>query len=334
VTAGGSDDLIDDPWPTAIPAGEDSVMRVNANHLRLTLNGRAILRDVSVHIEPGEIYGLLGPNGAGKSTTIAVLLGFYTPDGGKRRLFDGATDDPLALRRRIGVMPEDAGFYGWMSVHDYLAWYAGFYGGLQQPVGELLRLVGLADSGRRPIGQLSRGMRQRLALARALVNAPDLLILDEPTNGLDPRGRREIHDLLLQLAAERRVGVLLCTHLLDDVERLCGRIGILDRGLTVGEGSLSGLLGGVGTGRRFRLRMTAVPDGRSLPPGIEPLRRDGDWWHLGVSQEAVSQLPDLWGALLARGWRYSEIHAEGGGLEELYLRLTSTTDDASGAHAA
>jgi len=300
-------------------------MLIDANHIKLTLNGQAVLKDVGIHIKRGEIYGLLGPNGAGKSTSIAVLLGLYAPDDGDLRLFGEAQGDPLALRRRIGVMPEDAGFYEWMSAQAYLAWYAGFYGGLQQPVAELLELVGLAGSGDRPIGRFSRGMQQRLALARALVNGPELLILDEPTNGLDPRGRREIHDLLLHLAESRQVGILLCTHLLDDVERLCGCIGIIDRGRTLVEGVLPELLAAGKTGLRFRLRMAEVPPGRALPSGIELLHRENDWWHLAVDAGALKQLPGLWRDLSAQGWGYTEIRAEGGGLEALYLGLTSAT---------
>jgi ABC-2 type transport system ATP-binding protein len=268
----------------------------------------------------------VGPNGAGKSTSIAVLLGLYAPDDGELRLFGESQADALALRQRIGVMPECAGFYDWMNANDYLAWYAGFYGALQQRVSDLLTLVGLGDSGVRPIGQFSRGMQQRLALARALVHAPELLILDEPTSGLDPRRRREIHDLLLQLARERQVGVLLCIHLLDDVERLCNRVGILDHGPTVTEARLSDLLGRAASGLRFRLRMSRVPDGQSLPQGVRVLDHEGDWWRLAIGAAAASRLPEIWQALTSLGWGLTEIHAEGGGLEADYLKLTSGSD--------
>jgi ABC-2 type transport system ATP-binding protein len=313
--------------PTFI-LNEDSTMLVNANHIKLTLNGRAILQDVSVHIEQSEIYGLLGPNGAGKSTSIAVLLGLYEPDEGDVRLFDETHGDPLALRRRIGVMPEHAGFYEWMSARDYLAWYASFYGGLQQPVADLLHLVGLRDSAGKPIGQFSRGMQQRLALARALVDGPELLILDEPTNGLDPRGRREIHDLLLELAGERRVGILLCTHLLDDVERLCNRIGVIDGGRTLVEGSLRELATLRAAGRRFRLRLERPPaDPSSLPPGVTLTSKTRGWWRCLIAADNSTPLPTLWeDMLVGHGWDIAEIHAEGGGLEGLYLELTGATE--------
>ncbi len=298
-------------------------MLIDANHLALTLQGQRILSDTSLHLWRGDIYGLLGPNGAGKSTTIALLLGLYPADSGKLRLFDSTEADPVALRRRIGVMPEHAGFYDWMSANDYLVWHAGFYGGLQQSVAELLEQVGLADTGHKPISQFSRGMTQRLALARALVHDPELLILDEPTNGLDPRGRREVHDLLLQLAKERQVGILLCTHLLDDVERLCSTIGIIDQGRTVIEGTLAELLGSDAAVLRYRLRMSQVPEAKTLPKEVKLVRQEGGWWHVEVAAAALPKLPGLWQQLTSLGWTYTEIHAEGGGLEELYLHLTT-----------
>ncbi len=300
-------------------------MLVDANHLQLNLQGQRILEDVSLHLRRGEIYGLLGPNGAGKSTTIAVLLGLYQAEIGDLKLFEIPPVDYVALRRRIGVMPEQAGFYEWMSASDYLVWYAGFYDGLQQPVGEILQRVGLEATSNKPIRQFSRGMKQRLALARTLVHGPELLILDEPTNGLDPRGRREIHDLLLELVDESRVGILLCTHLLDDVERLCSRISIIDQGRSVAEGSLPELLGATHTGRRYRLRICHVPESQRLPPDLKMLHRDGDWWHFEISPMVASAPSRAWEDLIVHGWRFSEIHAESGGLEEMYLQLTSAS---------
>jgi ABC-2 type transport system ATP-binding protein len=300
-------------------------MLINAENLSLTLDGFSILHSVQLHLESNQIYGLLGPNGAGKSTTIAVILGLYDATQGTLELFgQPANHQAVETRRRIGVMPEHAGFYDWMSAGDYLAWYAGLYGGSQRPIPELLVQVGLNGLGDRKIVRFSHGMRQRLGIARALVNNPKLLILDEPTNGLDPRGRREIHDLLLSLAREQGMGILLCTHLLDDVDRLCDRIGIIHQGRTTLEGSLVELLGRHGTGCKFRLRLETNPEIANLPDGIEAtlLSRDGGWWHLHLDADANPA--DLWQKLLARGWRIREIHAEGGGIEELYLRMTRT----------
>jgi ABC-2 type transport system ATP-binding protein len=308
-------------------------MLIDANHLTLTLQDRSVLQDVSLHMKEGDIYGLLGPNGAGKSTTIALLLGLYRPNKGDLKLFAQQTPDIVSVRRRIGVMPELAGFYDWMSAADYLVWYAGLYGGMQASPDILLRRVGLMDVGAKPIRHFSRGMKQRLALARALVHGPELLILDEPTNGLDPRGRREIHDLLLELADKDGVGILLCTHLLDDVERLCTRIGIIDNGRTVLEDDLDHLLQGGGR-PRYRLHMTKVPDGHPLPPTVGLLNRDESWWSFEVDLPQGMEIGRVWDDLLGYGWSFDEIHVERNDLEERYLQLTGAGMPQAKEHAA
>ncbi len=298
-------------------------MLIDANHLALTLDGNTILKDVSLHMKRGGIYGLLGPNGAGKSTTIALLLGLYTPDKGSIACFSEQDPELVSIRRRIGVMPEFAGFYEWMSAREYLVWYAGFYGGLQTPPDTLLKRVGLLEAGSKPILQFSRGMKQRLALARALVHGPELLILDEPTNGLDPRGRHEIHDLLIDLAHEDKVGILLCTHLLDDVERLCTRIGVIDKGETVLEGDLEHLLRDAGK-PRYRIHMTDVPEGHLLPPLVRLLEWDGSWWTFEIDLPHGMVIGKVWEDLLVHGWSFDEIHVENNSLEAHYLELTGS----------
>ena len=298
-------------------------MLVELEHLALSIRGRPVLNGVHLHMGAGEIYGLLGPNGAGKSTTISVLTGLRPASAGKVAVLGC---DPRSQRkevhRRIGVLPEQAGCYDWMSGREYLGWFARLYG--RQPsapgLGQQLVRVGLDPSNPRPIGTYSRGMKQRLGLARALVNDPELLILDEPTNGLDPRGRREVHDVLLNLSREHAAGILLCTHLLDDVERLCTRIGVIHHGRTVLEGALSELLAAHQAARRYRLRLLAPPDGIALPFGTKVVARDGEWWHLEIGPR---MRPDaIWRAMLDSGWALQEIHSEGGGLENLYLNLT------------
>jgi ABC-2 type transport system ATP-binding protein len=299
---------------------------ISIENLHLDIGGKEILRGIGLHLQPADIYGLLGPNGAGKSTTIFTLLGLRERSRGQISVLD---HDPgkqaAAIRRSVGVMPENAGFYEWMTCRAYLHWYGRLYG--QTPTDRdtemLLKKVGLGAEGYRPIGTFSRGMKQRLAVARALMPHPKLLILDEPTNGLDPKGRREIHDLLLEFASEGNAGVLLCTHLLDDVDRLCNRIGIIDRGRTRLEGDLAELLVEQGGGQRFRLRLEADPDTAVLPAGISLLAHEGDWWHIQIQSEIHEGPSALWGELWQRGWRILEIRADASSLEDLYLNITA-----------
>jgi ABC-2 type transport system ATP-binding protein len=302
-------------------------MVIFMENIKLSIDGTRILDDVKLHVETGQIYGIIGPNGAGKSSTIAIILGLYVADSGKLELFGETVGRPsIETKRCIGVLPERAGFYHWMNACDYLTWYAELCGGLKRSIPELLALVGLAGVEMRPIGQFSQGMCQRLALARALVHRPRLLILDEPTSGLDPRGRREIHDLLLYLSREQGVSILLSTHLLDDVDRLCDRIGIIHQGRTVLEGSLSELLNSQDTGNDFRLRMETAPDHTILPKEARLQASIGGWWHLHLP--AGTDPADMWRQLMDHGWRIQEILVEADRLEGLYINMTHTAGSA------
>ena len=287
------------------------------------------MRDVNLTLQKGQIYGLLGPNGAGKSTTISVVTGLRAPTAGPVRVLGlDPVADALHLHSRIGVLAEQAGFYDWMSAGDYLRWVARLYQMKldQDEIVHLLSRVGLDGQSLAPIATYSRGMRQRLGLARALINQPELLILDEPTNGLDPRGRREIHDVLLDLSANHGVGILLCTHLLDDVDRLCTRIGIIAQGRTVLEGAIADLLSAQRTAVRYGLRVEPGKVPEHLPADIILLARTGDWWHVEIASH--TEPAGAWRQLLDAGIRIDEIHREGGGLEELYMAVTEAKEAA------
>jgi ABC-2 type transport system ATP-binding protein len=148
------------------------------------------------------------------------------------------------------------------------------------------------------------------------------LILDEPTNGLDPKGRREIHDLLVEFASDGKAGVLLCTHLLDDVDRLCNRIGIIDDGRTQLEGFITDLLAEQVGGQRYRLRLETEPDTTNLPAGIAIAGHEGGWWFVQVQAAPSGGLSALWNELWRRDWKILEIRSEASSLEELYMRYT------------
>ena len=298
-------------------------MLLEIDNLRLSIGGNKILRNVHLALRDGEIYGLLGPNGAGKSTTIAAALGLLAHDGGSISVFGQPSEaDAPGLRRRLGVLPEQNGFYDWMTAEDYLVFFAALYGHAlsRSQVASRLARVGLEPRTGQVIGNFSRGMRQRLGLARALIGDPALLILDEPTNGLDPRGRRAIHDILLELASNG-AGILLCTHLLDDVERLCHRVGIIVDGETVAEGNIGELIAKTGLRSRFRLRLADdLPNAADRNEAASIVAREGEW--LIVDVDAGRRLDETWRELLFGGWPITEIHREGGGLEALYLALT------------
>ncbi|WP_168210391.1 ABC transporter ATP-binding protein [Persicimonas caeni] len=203
------------------------------------------VKSVSFTIHHGEIFGLIGPNGAGKSTTIKMLLGLVRPDRGSISMF-GQTADDVSLRDRIGYLPENPMLYEHLTAVELLDFYGGLFGmpkrKRRERSAELLELVGLSHALDRPVAKFSKGMKQRAGIAQALINDPDLVILDEPQSGLDPVGRHEIRDLVLQL---RRSGktILFCSHILPDVQDICDRVAVMHRGELKDVGFLHELIG-------------------------------------------------------------------------------------------
>jgi ABC-2 type transport system ATP-binding protein len=208
-----------------------------------TYGQRAALTDLSLHIDPGEVYGLLGPNGAGKTTAINLICGLLRADSGQVTIHDRPAGH--ATKPWVGVMPQENLLYRSLSCEENLAFFAKIYGlprrVRSRRIRDCLTAVNLLDRATTPVEDLSGGMQRRLSLAVAIVHRPKLLILDEPTTGLDIEARHGVWDLIRRLTRQDGMTVLLTTHLLDEVERLCQRIGIIKQGRLLAEGTLEDL---------------------------------------------------------------------------------------------
>ncbi|MEM6327663.1 MAG: ABC transporter ATP-binding protein, partial [Bacteroidota bacterium] len=213
------------------------------------------LRPLDLAVEPGEIFGLLGPNGAGKTTLVKLLLGIVHPTQGTATMFGTSIRTPSA-RAAVGFLPENHRFPPYLTARQTLDLFARMAGHDDTRAEALLDKVRLTDAADRRVKTFSKGMMQRLGLAQALMTSPNLVFLDEPTDGVDPVGRREIRDLLLELAAEG-VTLFLNSHLLSEIERICTRVAILKNGELVREGTVASL---TETGRAWRLRSTPIPE--------------------------------------------------------------------------
>jgi ABC-2 type transport system ATP-binding protein len=202
------------------------------------------VKDLSLNVEAGHVYGLLGPNGSGKSTTMKIVLGLVTPTAGRTFIF-GRDSRDVESREAVGFLPENPYFYKFLTGKETLHFYGKLCGirgrKLEERAKELLELVNLEEAADRRVGGYSKGMLQRIGLAQALVQEPRLLVLDEPTAGVDPAGSRQIRDLILRMK-ERGITVLLCSHLLSQVQEICDRIGIMHRGELMREGALNELI--------------------------------------------------------------------------------------------
>jgi ABC-2 type transport system ATP-binding protein len=202
------------------------------------------VHNLNLRVESGEVYGLLGPNGSGKSTTLKMILGLVTPTKGRAHIF-GCDSTQVATRRSVGFLPESPYFYKFLTGAEMLRFFGKLCGlsgwDLKDRVQELLDLVGLTEVRNQRLGTYSKGMLQRIGLAQALINEPALLVLDEPTAGVDPAGSRDIRNLIVDLK-KHGVTVLLSSHLLEQVQEICDRIGILARGALVREGHLQELI--------------------------------------------------------------------------------------------
>ncbi|BCV24580.1 ABC transporter ATP-binding protein [Gelria sp. Kuro-4] len=289
-------------------------------------------RDVSLTVGRREIFGLLGPNGAGKSTLVKTLVGLLKPTGG-RALILGRPLGDLAARRRIGFLPESFAYQPWLSARELLAFHGALAGlsreETKQRSAAVLDLVGLREVPGR-IGTFSKGMRQRLGLACALVADPELVFLDEPTSALDPLGRRAVRELLLRLKAQGKT-VFLNSHLLSEVELICDRVAVIKGGAVIYQGELSGLLAGA---RRVELKLGAVSEGvRRVLATFDPAYAlTGRLVTLNVATE---QVPALVQALVAAGAALYEVKPAAGTLEDAFVELVGTGGGgADGDHPA
>ena len=315
---------------------------IEACELTKRFGSRTAVDRLNFTIAAGETVGFLGPNGAGKSTTMRLLTGFIGPTAGSARIngFDVA-EHPLEVRRSLGYLPESNPLYRDMRVRAFLFYRARLKGLARRrraaAVGEALERCRVADVADRIIGQLSKGYRQRVGLADGILGKPPLLILDEPTVGLDPNQVVETRALIRELGAERTV--FLSTHILHEVELLCRRVLIIDRGRLTANGSPGELRRRFADARRLAVQVVAA-DVRRTPPPAEDIRRallsvkgvrqarpgdpdvDGvDTWEVETdpSRDARRDLAEL---LLSRGWLAREMREEPVRLEDIFARLT------------
>jgi ABC-type multidrug transport system ATPase subunit len=282
---------------------------------------RTAVDNLTVEVLEGDTYGFLGPNGAGKTTAIRCILGLIKKDAGDVSIF-GETG--LAARRHVGAMVETPAFHKWMSGRANLERATAFAGvGDRTDIDRSLELVGLKGREDEPVGNYSLGMRQRLGIARALVGRPRLLILDEPTNGLDPRGMKEVRDLLANLARTEKLTIFISSHLLAEIEALCSRVGIIEDGKMIAEGQVDELVAGKSSVQEVDVaavdmaalgKAVATIDGVSLiGDGVEGRIR------LGLEGPTVPQLNR---ALLDAGIELEALVPVQKSLEDLFLALT------------
>ena len=289
---------------------------------------------VSFGVRAGEVVGLLGPNGAGKTTIMRMLTTMIAPSAGDFRVLGHRADEAAAIRRVIGVFPENSAAPVSQSGREELRHHARLHGysraDADRRAAALLTEVDLEHAGDRRVGGYSRGMRQRLGIARALVGEPAVLLLDEPTLGLDPAGRRQVLEVIINAAAERSSAVVVSTHLLDEVERVCDRILIMNRGRLVAEGTVEELRALSGLPSRARVQIDGdvdtartVMDALPAVGAIEPAPAAPGELRVELDDASGDAVPALVGALIASGAvRLRRFTFEPAGLEEVFLALT------------
>jgi ABC-2 type transport system ATP-binding protein len=296
------------------------------------------IHDVSFSVDKGRIVGFLGPNGAGKSTTMKILSCFMPASGGTATVagFD-VFSQSLEVRRRIGYLPENAPLYPDLSVASFLDFVAEIRGGGRAArrgrVADVMERCFITDMQNRLIGKLSKGYRQRVGLAQALLGDPEVLILDEPTIGLDPRQIAEIRALIRSLAGQHTV--ILSTHILPEVSMVCDGVIIINRGRIVAQGTESDLVRQAFPSARIEVRVAGATGDvagalRAVPGvmGIEPLAsRDGAVGFLVEAERDRDVRPDLVRLVTGKGWALQELHQVGMSLEEVFIRVVAGEQD-------
>jgi ABC-2 type transport system ATP-binding protein len=281
------------------------------------------VKDVSLSVGAGEVYGFLGPNGAGKSTTIRMLLGLIAPTTGEVRLFGEELRGHPALLKRVGSLVDGGAFYPFLSGRRNLEVLARTHGGSGgYRIDALLDQVGLADAAARRVKGYSTGMRQRLGVAAALLNDPDLVILDEPVNGLDAAGIQEMRMLIRSLSADQGKTVFLSSHLLNEVQQVCDRVAIINRGEIIREATISDLLA---QDEGLRLSATPLELAQSVLAERWAATMEGDSIVIGATRD---EAPELLRRLVGAGVDVFGLAPERRNLEEVFLSITQEATDA------
>lgn len=302
---------------------------IKAENLSRRFGDRVAVDSVSFSVEPGEVFGLLGPNGAGKTTLVRLLNGVLAASGGKAHVLGhDPTVDGETIRRQTGVLTETPSLYERLTARDNLQFFGTMYGvpeaELPRRVNDLLERFGLADRAKERVGGYSKGMKQRLALARTLLHQPRLLFFDEPTSGLDPEASRDVTDLIAELSRQEERTVFLCTHNLDEAGRLCDRVAIIKSGRFLAVGTPETLAHDLWQGLwvDFTLQGTPASDlaekTRALP-GVLDVQLDTN--SLAVQVANVDAVPDVVAGLAAAGARILKVHPREHSLQEIYFKL-------------
>jgi ABC-2 type transport system ATP-binding protein len=308
-------------------------MNLVADRLQKKFGAITAVAEVSFTAVPGEVLGLLGPNGAGKSTTISMLAGLTKPDSGSVTIDGvilGTGADPT--KRRLGLVTQEIALLEELPARMNLEFFGGLYGlrgrALASRIASVLELTSLADRAGDPPSQFSGGMRRRLNIACALLHEPQILLLDEPTVGVDPQSRNAIFDTLEVLAGEGRA-LVYTTHYMEEVERLCDRIVIIDHGRVLADDSLAGLLASTAVTNKLTLKYDLPPDGAALAEiahltGVTKIDLAGTLLSVSAADLGTAA-PRVLERLAARGFSCQELTSRRANLEDVFLSLTGRT---------
>jgi len=293
----------------------------------LHLKKKRSLEGLTMQVESGEVFGFLGPNGAGKSTTIKLLVGLIFPEAGTARILGKPISD-IQMHRNIGYLPEQPYFYDYLTAAELLDYFARFHdltaADRKERVGRMLKKVGLETAGKIQLRKYSKGMLQRVGLAQAILHDPQVVILDEPMSGLDPIGRREVRDIILELKRDGKT-VMFSTHILSDAEMLCDRVGVIVSGKLRGVGAPGEMVGMKAEGMEILFELPA--DVTSAAAILAKATKTGDRYRMQVPEEKLyAALEELRGA----GAKILSVAQVKASLEEYFMHLIEA-DRAQGA---
>lgn len=317
-----------------------------ASGLRKEYGSRTALKDLSFSLSAGRVLGFLGPNGAGKTTSIRILTTMLEPTSGYFAVDGIQSTQPELIRQKIGVLPEGMGLPKRVTGIEYLTYFGQLYGrsaSNARAVGfEILKDVGMQNRGDSAMGGYSHGMRQRLGIARALVNDPKVIFLDEPTLGLDPRGQADLLALIQRVARERNTGIVLCSHLLSEIEGICDDVIIMNAGQVVAKGTVAEVIGNTklsGDQRnslRVRIRPTSVIQARQVLSALASVKQvaitdeTGGWLTLQLTDKVSADLSaeanarnGILEALIKAAIPIQGFETAGGRLQDVFLQLTA-----------